>query len=73
MEQQRYIQTLQGKGTFVAEIKAEQQKRVADASLYQAFRTAVEMSFRLQIDPDTTRKTFEQVLEDMIKERGKGE
>ncbi|MDF2658070.1 MAG: GntR family transcriptional regulator [Paenibacillus sp.] len=71
LEQQRYIQTIQGKGTFVAEMEAKQQKQVADASLYQAFRTVVEMSFRLQMDPDTTRKTFEQVLEDMLKERGK--
>jgi len=52
-------------------MEAKQQKQVADASLYQAFRTAAEMSFRLQMDPDTTRRTFEQVMEDMLKERGK--
>ncbi|RXZ81680.1 GntR family transcriptional regulator [Paenibacillaceae bacterium] len=70
LEQRNFIQTVQGKGTFVAHVQPEEKKQVADESLYQAFRTAVEMSFRLQNNAEVTRDTFEKVLADIIRERG---
>ncbi|WP_235206668.1 GntR family transcriptional regulator [Paenibacillus tyrfis] len=69
LEQRRFIQTVQGKGTFVADVQEGEKKQVADASLHQAFRAAIEMSFRLQNDPEQTRKTFEQILAEMLQER----
>ncbi|WP_425453950.1 GntR family transcriptional regulator [Paenibacillus flagellatus] len=70
LEHRKYIRTVQGKGTFVADVEPEERKQVADATLYQAFRSAVEMSFRLQLDPERTRRTFENVMADVLKERG---
>ncbi|WP_423227513.1 GntR family transcriptional regulator [Paenibacillus filicis] len=71
LEQRHFIQTIQGKGTFVADVKADEKQQVADASLQQAFRTAVEMSFRLQNDPEKTRAMFEQVLAEVLQEKRK--
>lgn len=70
LEQRKFIETVQGKGTFVANIQAEEKQHVADESLHQAFRAAVEMSLRLQNDEARTRETFEKVLAEILKERG---
>lgn len=69
LEHQHFIETIRGKGTFVAEIQAGEKKNVADSSLYQAFKSAVEMSFRMQRSQEETRKIFEQVLSDLTMEQ----
>ena len=70
LEQQGYIRTIQGKGTFVAEVKAEKKDQVAHETLYEAFRHAIGMSLDLKRDPRETRELFEQVLKEMMEKRG---
>ena len=72
MEQQGFIYTVQGKGTFVADVQWEKKQRIADTSLYQAFWDAIDEGFRLQHDEDQIRHAFETVLADFIKGRGQG-
>ena len=67
LEQQGYIQ---GKGTFVGEVKAEKKEQVAHETLYEAFRHAIGMSLDLKWDPRETRELFEQVLKEMMEKRG---
>lgn len=70
LEQQGFIQTLQGKGTFVATVQEDKKEQVAYDTLYAAFREAIDMSLRLQNSSQQTRLLFEQVLRDLIEERG---
>lgn len=70
LEQQGYIRTIQGKGTFVAEVQEEKKEQVAHETLYEAFRYAIGMSLDLKRKPEETRELFEKVLEEMIKKRG---
>ena len=60
-----YITTVQGKGTFVAEVQAPDRHKVARDSLRQAFRSAIEISLRLQNSKEETRRAFEEVLAEM--------
>lgn len=70
LEQKRFIRTVQGKGTFVADIQAEEKEKIAQSSVYQAFREAIEMSLRMHQNAEQTRQTFETVLADVLRERG---
>ena len=70
LEHQGFIYTVQGKGTFVADVQREKKQRIADTSLYQAFWDAIDEGFRLQHDEDQIRCAFETVLADFIKGRG---
>jgi GntR family transcriptional regulator len=70
LEQQGYIKTIQGKGTFVAEVQAEKKEQVANETLYEAFRRAIGMSLDLKRDPQQTREIFERVLQEMMERRG---
>ncbi|SFG39043.1 transcriptional regulator, GntR family [Planifilum fulgidum] len=70
LEQQGYIRTIQGKGTFVAEVKAEKKEQVAHETLYEAFRRAIGMSLDLKRTPQETREIFERVLKELTEKRG---
>ncbi|WP_010274903.1 GntR family transcriptional regulator [Paenibacillus senegalensis] len=70
LEQHNYIKTVRGKGTFVADIQLKDKQSVADSQLQQAFRTAIEMSFRMQRSKEQIRELFEQVLEKISSEQG---
>ncbi|MFS0725374.1 GntR family transcriptional regulator [Paenibacillus sp. 1P07SE] len=70
LEQRKLIQSAQGKGTFVAEVQAEEKRQVAEDGLEQAFRAAIEMSRRLGNGDERTREVFESVMMDRKQERG---
>lgn len=69
LEQQNYIKTVRGKGTFVADIQPGEKQNVLDTQLQQAFRSAIEMSLRMQRSKEQTRELFEQMLKKMTGEQ----
>ena len=73
LEQQGFIYTVQGKGTFVADVQWERKQKIMDTSLYQSFWDAIDKGFRLQNDEDQIRRAFETVLTDFMKGRRQSE
>lgn len=66
LEQGGYITTVQGKGTFVADVETPDKQKIARDALRQAFRSAIEISLRLQNSEEETRRAFEHVLTEMM-------
>ena len=73
LEQQGFIDTIQGKGTFVADVQWEKKQEIVDTSLYQSLWDAIEQGFRLQNDEEQIRLAFETVLADFMKGRSQSE
>ena len=73
LEQQGFIYTVQGKGTFVADVQREKKQKIVDTSLYQSLWDAIEQGVRLQNDEEQIKRAFETVLADFMRGRSQSE
>ncbi|ADC50330.1 MULTISPECIES: GntR family transcriptional regulator [Alkalihalophilus] len=62
LEQQGYIKTSQGRGTFVAEIDERSKKEAKTEAVYDTLKKAVEVGRRHSYTDDELRKLFEEAL-----------
>ncbi|MBE1554246.1 GntR family transcriptional regulator [Sporosarcina limicola] len=72
LEQQGFVRSTQGKGSFVAEIEEGLKQEVKVATVRLAFETAIETAFR----HDYSTKQVEKIFSDLIKDyedKGKGQ
>ncbi len=67
LERQGFIQTSQGKGTFVAEIDHAKKEGVKVATVYEAFEKAIEVGRRHDYSYQQIQAIFQEVLLDMEK------
>lgn len=63
LEQQGFIRTTQGKGTFVAEIEEEWKKDVKIAAVKLAFETAIETALRHDYSLEEAEAIFQHIIE----------
>ncbi|NEU29252.1 GntR family transcriptional regulator [bacterium LRH843] len=64
LEQQGFIKTTQGKGTFVAEVDEELKKEAKVETVYESFKQAVDVGRRHNYKDDELRTMFERALND---------
>lgn len=64
LEQQGYIKTTQGKGTFVLEIDDSLKKRETMETVYESFRKAIEIGRMHDFSDEELKNIFHQVLEE---------
>lgn len=62
LESSGFIRTVQGKGTFVAEVEDDLMLEVKIAAVHQAFEKAVDTAFKY----DYTLKQIEKIFQDML-------
>ncbi|WP_342772423.1 GntR family transcriptional regulator [Oceanobacillus arenosus] len=62
LEYQGFIQTLQGKGTFVAEIEKKLKNKVKTTSVYETFEKAVETAMNYDYTIEEIEEIFQEVL-----------
>ncbi|WP_368505536.1 GntR family transcriptional regulator [Alkalihalophilus sp. As8PL] len=62
LEQQGYIKTSQGRGTFVAEIDERAKKEAKAEAVYETFRRAIEVGRRHNYTDEELRNLFEEAL-----------
>lgn len=62
LEYQEFIQTTQGKGTFVAEVDDSLKQQVKISSVYEAIEMAVETALHYDYSSDQIEKIFHDVL-----------
>lgn len=72
LESSGFISTVQGKGTFVAEIQESLKREVKEAAVYQAFEKAIDTSFKHDYTFEQIEDLFSAVLT-QYKESQKGE
>lgn len=64
LEAQGFIETIHGKGTFVAEAKEGMMQEVKAASVYDSFRQAIQNARDYDYGPDDIERIFREVLEE---------
>ena len=69
LENEGFIETIQGKGTFVATIDRSLKEATKESAVYDAFKQAVEIAKNY----DYTLSEIEQLLKTVISEYKKGE
>ncbi|TFJ92960.1 GntR family transcriptional regulator [Lentibacillus salicampi] len=62
LENQGFIRTLQGKGTFVAEIAAATKQQVKHDAVYQTMADAVDTALRYDYSPDQVEEIFHHLI-----------
>ncbi len=67
LEQQGYIKTTQGKGTFVADVDETLKKQAKVETVYEAFRQAIEIG-RMH---DYNDEELDQIYKEVLRERGR--
>ncbi len=70
LENNGFIRTIQGKGTFVAEIEDSLMLEVKIAAVYQAFEKAVDTAFKYDYTWEQIEKIFQEVLTAYKKDKG---
>lgn len=70
LEQAGFIQTTQGRGTFVAEVEAEKRESYRQKTVIEAFEKAVETGLKVECTPDELKDIFETALEKKLAEKG---
>lgn len=68
LEQQGFIQTLQGKGTFVAEISSSDKQKVKVQEVHDTIRQAVEAARRYDYSLAEIEQIFQKVISEVKKE-----
>lgn len=63
LEQAGFIKTIQGKGTFVAQIDSHLKKDIKVSTIYEAFEKAIAIAFKY----DYSIKQIESVFQDVLK------
>lgn len=70
LESNGFIRTVQGKGTFVAEIEDSLMLEVKVAAVYQAFEKAVDTAFKYDYTIEQIEKIFKDVISTYKKNEG---
>lgn len=68
LEQQGFIQTLQGKGTFVADVSTEERQDVKTAEVEESIRESIEAARRYDYSFEEIEEIFQKVLKKIVKE-----
>lgn len=63
LEYQGFIQTEQGKGTFVAEVANEKKQQIKVTAVYQAFESALDVALSYEYTVDQVKEIFAEVIE----------
>ncbi|CAM3260406.1 GntR family transcriptional regulator [Filibacter tadaridae] len=72
LEQQGFIRSTQGKGSFVAEIEEGLKKEVKVATVRLVFETAIETALRHDYSTEQVKEIFSDLMKD-YEDKGKGE
>lgn len=72
LEQQGFIQSKQGKGSFVAEIEEGLKKEVKVAAVQRAFETAIETALRHDYSLEQVKEIFSETIKN-YEDNGEGE
>lgn len=72
LEAQDFIRTVQGKGTFVAEIDVDVKEQVKTTTVYQTLEQAIETAVHYDYTLEQIKTIFEDVLTS-FENKGKGE
>jgi GntR family transcriptional regulator len=70
LENQGYIETVQGKGTFVKRLDEHKQAEAKRSIIAQSFQKVIEQGLKMGCRPEELRRVFEEVLK--RKAEGKG-
>jgi len=70
LENQGYIQTIQGKGTFVRDLEEHQQHEAKISIMASAMQKVIEQGLQMGCQPEELRQIFEQVLATQVKSKG---
>lgn len=62
LENNGLIKTIQGKGTFVAEVEEDLKQEVKEKSVYQAFEAAIDIAWHYNYTPQQMKAMFRDVL-----------
>lgn len=68
LEQQGYIKTSQGKGTFVADVDTSLKEEVRENAVKKAMQEAIEIALRYDYTFDQTETIFHRMLKEKRKE-----
>lgn len=69
LESDGFIRTIQGKGTFVAEVEDTLKLEVKVATVYQAFEKAIDTASKYDYTTEQIEKIFQEVLHSFKKGR----
>jgi len=69
LESDGFIRTIQGKGTFVAEVEDSLKLEVKVAAVYQAFEKAIDTASKYDYTAEQIEKIFQEVLHSIKKGR----
>jgi len=72
LEQEGFLRTRQGMGTFVAKVAASDRERYRRDAVYYALKAAVEVGRRINCTADEIRSMLEELLTDYGEEGGSG-
>lgn len=70
LEASGFIKTMQGKGTFVAEVEATLKKEVKIKAVYEAFEEAVDTAFTYDYTLEQMEEIFQDVLTSCKQDKG---
>jgi GntR family transcriptional regulator len=70
LESNGFIRTVQGKGTFVAEVEDSLMLEVKTDAVYQAVEKAVDIAFKYDYTLEQIQKIFKDVLNTYKKDKG---
>lgn len=70
LEQQGFIHSKQGKGSFVAEIEEGLKKEVKIAAVQLAFETAIETALRHDYSPEQVKEIFSETIKNYEGDKG---
>lgn len=62
LENQGFIRTVQGKGTFVAEVDASLKKQVKTSAVNQIFKEAIDTAFKYDYTLEQMKQIFNEVV-----------
>lgn len=71
LEQEGFLRTRQGTGTFVAKVDVSDRELYRRNAVYEALKAAVEVGERIQCTADEMRGMLEELLRDFGKEGGR--
>lgn len=72
LEHDGFIRTVQGKGTFVADVESDLKEEVKVSTVYKKFETSIDTAFKYDYTFEQIEDIFQSVL-DTYKKKRKGE
>lgn len=70
LENEGFIQTIQGKGTFVAKIEKSLKEETKEAAVFEAFQTAVNTAINYDYNTEQIREILESIFITLEKDQG---